>query len=217
MTRTDSEPMRVDTRWRARYQANGIALIELQSPPPLKTRWPEVPTMRVSEIAAPVLMGFDVVYFQDWGNAAFHLVRERRCSTEQGPVCITVLHGPSEWELMSNERYPKLPDDLHLAYQEQYSARHSDFVVSPSCYMAEHLRERGWEFPSEVEILGLPMPVPLSIVAKKQVATRTSSQGRLLWSCRRTQRHPPLCSGPRTSSEANAGASRSCAPWSVNR
>ena len=51
--------------WRARFQTMGIDLIELQSPPPLTTRWPELPTMRVAEIAAAALKGFDVSLFQD--------------------------------------------------------------------------------------------------------------------------------------------------------
>lgn len=160
MTRIDWEPMRVDPQWKARYQDNGIALIELQAPPGLPTRWPEVPTMRMAEIAAPVLRGFDIVYFQDWANPGFHLVRERRYSTEPAPVCVTVLHGPSEWNLSSDGRYPELPKDLHLSYQERYSARHSDFVISPTRYMARHLEGLGWKFPREVEVLGLPMPPP---------------------------------------------------------
>jgi hypothetical protein len=34
MVRTDWEPTSVDAVWRARYQAEGIGLIEPQSPPP---------------------------------------------------------------------------------------------------------------------------------------------------------------------------------------
>ena len=108
--------------------------------------------MRMAEIAAPVLKGFDIVYLQDWGNAGFHLIRERRYSRESSPTCITILHGPSEWELSSNGKYPELPNDLHLAYQERYSAKHSDFVISPTRYMAEHLKQLGWEFPSEPQV-----------------------------------------------------------------
>jgi GT2 family glycosyltransferase/glycosyltransferase involved in cell wall biosynthesis len=160
MTRMDWQPMRVDPKWRSHYQAENISLIELQAPPGTPTRWPEVPTMRMAEVAAPLLRGFDVVYFQDWGNSGFHLMRERRYSREPGPTCVTVLHGPSEWELSSNGKYPDLPTGLHLAYQERYSAKHSDFVLSPSRYMAGHLKSLGWEFPAGVEVLGLPMPRP---------------------------------------------------------
>jgi glycosyltransferase involved in cell wall biosynthesis len=160
MTRCDMDPLRVDVEWRARFQSAGIDVIEVQSTPPSNTRWPDVPTMRVSEHAAPVLRAFDVVYFQDWGNPAFHLVRQRRYSADRGPVCVTVLHGPSEWELSSNKKYPNLPGDLHLAYQERYAARHSDLVVSPSRYMGNELKDLGWVFPGDVEALGLPMPEP---------------------------------------------------------
>jgi hypothetical protein len=62
--------------------------------------------------------------------------------------------------LSSNEQYPELPKDLHLAFQERYCAKHSDFVVSPSAYMVRHLSNLGWEFPGEVDVLGLPMPLP---------------------------------------------------------
>jgi len=160
LTRTDWEPMAVDPAWKARYQAEGIHLMEMQAPPPQPTRWPEVAAMRMAEMVTPVLRGFDIVYFQDWGNTAFDLVRKRRYSEDKGPVCVTVLHGPSEWELSSNEQFPALPDDLHLAYVERYAARHSDYVVSPSAYMVRHLTELGWEFPAEPQVLGLPMPRP---------------------------------------------------------
>jgi hypothetical protein len=158
MVRTDREPMRVDPDSRARLRSDRIPLIELQAPPADASRWPEVPTMRLAEIAAPVLKGFDIVYFQDRGNAAFHLVRTRRYGREHGPVAVTVLHGPSEWQLSTRGRYPDLPDDLHLFWQERYAARHGDFVVSPSRTMVEHVRRLGWAFPGEARVLGLPMP-----------------------------------------------------------
>jgi len=158
MTGIDSALMRVDPNWRVRYRENGISLIELQVPPVISKRRPDVPTMRLAEIVTPALHDFDVAYFMDWGNTAFHLLRERRYSSNRGPVCVTVLHGPSEWVLRANREHPKLPWDLHLAYQERYSALHSNFVVSPSHFMVEHLKSLGWEFPGEVEVLGLPMP-----------------------------------------------------------
>jgi glycosyltransferase involved in cell wall biosynthesis len=172
MTRTDWDPVSVDSQWRARYQAAGISLIELQSPRPSTTRWPEVPTMRVSELAAPILKNFDIVYLQDWGNPGFHLLRERRYTLDQGPVCVTQIFGPSEWELSSNHKYPRLPDDLHLAYQERYAAKHCDFVVSSSRYMVDRLSKLGWEFPGEVPLLGLPMPEPQA----EPAATKPASQ-----------------------------------------
>ena len=113
---------------------------------------------RMDEIAAPVLKGFDIVYLQDWGNAGFHLIRGAHYCPRT--TCITILHGPSEWELSSNGKYPGLPNDLHLAYQERYSAKHRRFRP-PTRYMAEHLKQLGWEFPSEPQVPSAPsMPVP---------------------------------------------------------
>ena len=157
MTRTESTPVRVDPEWRARYQRNGISLIEMQIPAPLSTHWHDMPTLGLSEMVAPIIQGFDIAYFQDWGNASFHLVRQRRYSRDPSPICVTVLHGPSEWRLSAEAKYPDLPKDLHLAYQERYAAKHCDFVVSPTCFMREHLEHLGWEFPSQVDVLGLPM------------------------------------------------------------
>ena len=93
-------------------------------------------------------------------------MRERRYTTKQGPVCVTVLLGPSEWQLKSNERYPELPKDLHIAFLERYAARYSDFVVSAGRYMVEHVKELGWEFAREPEVLGLPMPEPAATLQK---------------------------------------------------
>jgi GT2 family glycosyltransferase len=127
--------------------------------------------MRMAEIVAPAIQGFDITYFQDWGNSAFHLLRERRYSCKPGPVCVTVLHGPSEWQLSSNGQYPDLPKDIHLSFQERYAARHSDFVVSPSRYMVEHLKSLDWEFPGQVEVLGLPMPEPAEALQNRPRGT----------------------------------------------
>ncbi len=179
LTRTDWEPMRVDAQWRARYQSRGIGLIELQTPPPSPQRWPEVAALRMAELAAPVLRGFDIVYVQDWANAAFHLVRERRYREPSGPVCVTVLHGPSEWAQACNGQFPRLPDDAHLAWLERYAARHSDLVVSPSRYMVDYLAGIGWQFPHPVPALGLPMPEPVAASVTARAIERIVYFGRI--------------------------------------
>ena len=86
--------------------------------------------------------------------------------------------------LSSNHKYPHLPSDLHLAYQERYAAQHSDLVVSPSRYMVGQLKEvLGWVFPGEIEVLGLPMPEPPGLrrfsilVSSRQSAVSSISVG----------------------------------------
>jgi O-antigen biosynthesis protein len=146
----------LDARWIENYRSWGIGFIELHSDPPSAERWPDVWAMRLSEKLHPLLSEYDIVYFQDWANLAFHTVRTGRFSTTSRPTCITVLHGPSNWVRVGNRRYPAVPGDLHLEFVERYAAEHSDFVIAPSRYMLDWLKNEGWKFRSRPVVLGLP-------------------------------------------------------------
>ena len=157
LTRSEIEPMRIDDHWKAYYRRHGIHLMEVTYPWSAGNRRPNAPFARLSEAVEPLLGGFDVAYFGDWGNTAFQAARKRRFSVNKGPVVVTVLHGPNDWVLWGNRRYPTIPGDLHLSYQERYAARHSDFVVSPSRHMVKWLSGKSWVFPGDVQVLGLPI------------------------------------------------------------
>lgn len=146
----------LDARWIGNYESWGIRVIELHSAPPSAERWPDVWAVRLSEKLHPHVADHDIVYFQDWANLAFHTVRTKRFSTASRPTCITVLHGPSNWVRLGNRRYPKVPGDIYQEFVERYAAEHSDFVIAPSRYMLDWLRNEGWKFRSEPVVLGLP-------------------------------------------------------------
>jgi glycosyltransferase involved in cell wall biosynthesis/GT2 family glycosyltransferase len=156
VTRGEPHPVPLDERWRGRYADWGIALIEVHNTEPSADRWCAPWTARLSEQVASHLDGFDIAYFQDWANVAFCTARIKRFSKSPMPILVTVLHGPSGWERVGNKRFSEIPEDLHLDYIERYSARHSDFVVSPSHYMVHWARENGWTFGSDPLVLGLP-------------------------------------------------------------
>jgi O-antigen biosynthesis protein len=156
VTRGESHPVPVDQKWRDRYAEWGIGLIEVHNTELSAERWYSPWTARLSELVAPHLIGFDIAYFQDWANVAFHSARVKRFTKSPMPVLVTVLHGPSGWERVGNRRFADVPEDLHMDYIERYSARHSDFVVSPSSYMVSWVRENGWTFGNEPMVLGLP-------------------------------------------------------------
>ena len=156
LTRGEAHAISVDPGWRERYRSWGIDLIEVNNDPWTPQRWPELWPMRLSEKVAPVLRDFDVVYFSDWGNTAFHTVRMKRFTTEPMPVCVTVLHGATKWVLAADRRFPEIPGDVNQEFLERYSARHSDFVVSPSRFLLDWVKRDGWEFAREPEVLGLP-------------------------------------------------------------
>ena len=146
----------LDAEWAANYRAWGIDFLELHSDAPTAERWPDAWAMRLSEKLHPYLLQFDAVYFQDWANSAFHTVRVNRFAKTPGPICITVLHGPSNWERTGNRRYPQIPIDVHLEFVERYSAEHSDAIIAPSQYMLQWAKQDGWKFRAEPVVLGIP-------------------------------------------------------------
>ena len=156
LTHAELETPGLDPLWAAKYRSWGIEFIELHSDPPSADRWPEAWAMRLSEKLHPILPQYDAVYFQDWANLAFHTVRVNRFSASPGPICITVLHGPSNWVRLGNRKYPQTPDDLHLEFVERYSAEHSDVVIAPSNYILEWAKAGGWKFRTAPVVLGLP-------------------------------------------------------------
>lgn len=177
LTRQETHPVQVDEKWRARYREWGIGIVEIHNTAPSSDRWSDPWAARLSELVTPQIADFDIIYFQDWANMAFRAARAKRFTRCPTPVLVTVLHGPSSWVRAGNQRHPEVPDDLYLDYIERYSARHSDFVVSPSRYMAEYLRGNGWRFPTDPIVLGLPYLAP----EKKPVPTGKSDVKRLVF------------------------------------
>ncbi len=168
LTHAEVETPGLDPRWAEKYRSWGIEFIELHSDPPSADRWPEAWAMRLSEKLHPILLQFDVVYFQDWANLAFHTVRVNRFSTTPGPICVTVLHGPSNWVRIGNRKHPQIPMDLHLEFVERYSAEHSDVVIAPSNYMLEWVQKDGWKFRTAPVVLGLPYDAPAEVEVKPE-------------------------------------------------
>jgi glycosyltransferase involved in cell wall biosynthesis len=156
LVRGETDAITVDPRWRETYRAWGIDLVEIHNKPARRNRWPEIWPVRLSEQVAPVLRAFDVAYFCDGLNPAFHTVRTKRFTTAAMPVCVTVLHGPTIYERHAGREYLSIPGDLHFDYVERYSALHSDYVAAPSRYMRDWLKQNGWRFREEPEVLWLP-------------------------------------------------------------
>lgn len=151
-------PPAIPPAWSARAQAAGLKLIEIPAPT-VPHRWPTIPALELSEAVAEAVAGFDIVYFQDFANAGLVRLREQRLGlTSDGPVCVTVLHGPKEWTWQARQRYPETVLDFCDNYIERYAAEHSDWVVSPSRYMPGWLAGRGWTVPGE-RLRILPPPL----------------------------------------------------------
>lgn len=181
LARAETEPRTIDEAWRARYRSWGIEIAEFHNTPPRPDRWSDAWPLRLSEQIAPLVNGFDVVYFSDWANVGFLPVREKRFASGRRPAYVTVLHGPSSWVRLANRQYPKPPEDLHVDFIERYTAQHSDFVIAPSRFIRDWLKAQGWRFRGEPAVLGLPYqpPFPLTTPDTTPVITRLVFFGRL--------------------------------------
>lgn len=158
-SRGEKDPLH--PRWWTNYQAKGIQIIQIEDPPPPVHIWGDLWSVRRSEAIASLIDSAEVVYFQEWHANAFHAVRQKHLGLRKMPVCVTVLHGCSEWLRTAMQQYPRVPDDLTLDFAEQYATRYSDFLVSPSRYMLEWVKQHGWILPDKSHVLGLPfLPAP---------------------------------------------------------
>lgn len=168
----------VDPAWYAGLESRGIDLVTLEGVEPSPDRFPNIPVQLLSERLAPLIGGFDAVYFQDRGNLAFSTLRQRRFAPVASPACVTVLLGPTAWERLARRCFQFNYDDPCNEYIEAYCARHGGFVASPTRHMAEWAQGEGWVFPEPggARVLGLPMvpvetgpPVPSSSSPLKRI------------------------------------------------
>ncbi len=101
----------------------------------------------------------DIVYLQDWHGNGFHSLRSRRYRSKKYPVFVSVLHSNSDWIREGSQEFSEyLLHDMSLSFVERYSIQHSDFVVAPSQYMLDWVRQHHWQLPPDdrLRILGLP-------------------------------------------------------------
>ena len=101
----------------------------------------------------------DIVYFADWEANGLHVVRNRRFVANKLPVCVTVLHGGSNWTRQGMRTWPETYHDLSLDFQERYTLEHSDFIAAPSRFIEDWARDNGWTLPLQEQgtALGLPL------------------------------------------------------------
>lgn len=148
-----------------------LPVVELHDGGPSEQRSPHLPALALSERLAELLRAFDVAYFPDYPGFAAVPARRRRLPGEKMPVCVTVMHGPGQWVRVGNQRYDVSAIHPEVDYQERYSAEQADWIASPSRYLVEWVRGRGWQLrPGRTRLLGLPfLPSSAAVPAARSV------------------------------------------------
>jgi glycosyltransferase involved in cell wall biosynthesis len=135
----------LDSAWARRYREYGVG----------------VNVLRAKETVVPASMSFvepvqdalrdagsEVVIAGDWAGPAYGALRMRQLGLGFGETLFVVYcHGTNEWVYDAHGKVRRSITSFELGALERESIELADAVVSPSAYMLESMRERGWKLP----------------------------------------------------------------------
>jgi glycosyltransferase involved in cell wall biosynthesis len=146
-------PSAIDTNWRDVYDRAGVRIT------------PVPPSERVEpwefEHTHKVALGLqanpaDVVIAHDLGAPAYAALRLKQAGLAfEDTLFVVFCHGPRRYVA---DLSPRLAiGDLHavlgVSLLEQAAVELADVVVSPSAYLAEWMRKRGWNLPEDTRVI----------------------------------------------------------------
>ena len=103
-------------------------------------------------------MDFDIIHFPDSSGDAYFAVHAKKAGLYfQNTTIIVGAHGSSEWVRESNENTNLSIYDFVLDHLERDCIAYADYVVSPSRYYIEWMKEHGFVLPEKTySILNCP-------------------------------------------------------------
>lgn len=139
--------------WARHYRARGI---DLQRLPPADPRWIETGhrhavrsyeayrRLRELERERP----FDVIHFPEVLGHGYYTLCARRLGIAFSESTIVVgTHSSTSWVLEANGTVFQAIDDFADDFIERRSVEMCDVLISPSAYMLDWVRSRGWALP----------------------------------------------------------------------
>ncbi len=148
---TESEPL---AHWEQVYSQFGVTLlalpdelsdggvISIEAPHFGQIAWRIHDWLRIRE------NDFDLAIFPEWSGGAFHVVQAKRQQMHYRHLQIMInTHSPESWALEGNFALPESPDFLERDFMERKSVEMADWVISPSHYMLDWMRQHRWVVP----------------------------------------------------------------------
>lgn len=98
---------------------------------------------------------FDVIHFQEWQGNGLQTLQARRTLGAFEGACITVTaHSNTRWIAEGGNHWYKQPlQNAMTNWAEAFMAEHADVLFSPSQYMIDWLRQKGWKLSADVRII----------------------------------------------------------------
>ena len=145
-----------EERWREQFAAAGIAFELLGTPWDSPVRNPHHQVRRAYEFhrwlaEEQTRRPFDVVHMPETlGHGAFALTAKRLGFAYRDLEFVIGTHSSSRWVAESNREGLEEPEQLVTEQLERLAVERADVVLSPSMYMLDYMRARGWRLPERV-------------------------------------------------------------------
>ena len=123
--------------------------IEPSNIPVYPLGWTPLASINVYRYLLLHASAIDIIQFpENSGIGYFSLLARHTGIAFQRTRMIVGLHGANvEWSSLLNKKYPSDVYDIQLGMFERRSVELADLVVSPSEYMLDYVRSRGWSVP----------------------------------------------------------------------
>lgn len=148
--------------WAEQYRKRGIHLLSLpphNGIPVLDAPWYRMCAYLVYTWLKEHAKEYDVAYFPEWkGEAYYALLAKRLALHFQRLTFVIVTHGSTVWGESGNFRLPTHIDDVELDFMERQVVELGDWVISPSQYMMDWMRQQLWRLPDRVRVIPNLLP-----------------------------------------------------------
>lgn len=170
----DPEQAGCEPRWRSGFAEAGIDFRLLGTPWDVPVRNPHHQVRRAYELhrwlaEEHAAQPFDVVHVPEVpGHAAFALTAKRLGAAYHDLEFVVGTHSSTRWVAESNRESIEQLDDLVSEQLERTSVELADVVMSPTAYMLDYMRERGWSLPERTFVQPLARPRAVRELAGKR-------------------------------------------------
>lgn len=145
----------LDDGWAELYRAGRVGVRTL---PPLREPVAPAPLARGRAVELALREDPpDVVIAHEFGAPAYTAQRLRQLGLDfQHTLFVVLCHGTRRWVKEVTRNPEVAPEVLGEAILEQVSAELADVVVSPSAYLVDWMRRRGWRLPDDTRVIPHP-------------------------------------------------------------
>lgn len=176
-----------EAHWRERFADHGIDFRFLGVPWDVPARSPHHAIRRAYELhrwlaAAHDERPFDVVHVPETlGHGAFAMTAKALGRAYQDVEFVVGTHSSTRWVTESNRDAFEDLDLLVTEQLERISVERADVVMSPTAYLLDYMRDRGWNLPARTFVQPLARPRAVRALASEAAAPSPTAPTELIF------------------------------------